>query len=340
MAASEFALDWSDLAFGSKKALKDLRATFIAAPRELSLQRITQLIKTYLPKGNLVVGIAKEPYILGFEGQPQFRTLQIDAPLQQLIDKVNAASPHKIYTLAYFQREWCYILDKGGFRYVVLVNGSWRYVFHSHEAYYLLANKRISYDMVSPFASEDEAVAYNDHVYPKMLAAQWPGEPAGVFSEDDMLGLADMVAKLSFDYSFQCGAILGRKVKGGYECIAASFNKVVPYQTYALHYGASREQHFSVPHDLNHYDTIHAEVALIVRAATDSAVHLEDTTLFINLLPCPSCARMITQTPIQEIVYVQDHSDGYAVRLLEKAGKQVRRIVPAVNEQGEEDGTS
>ena len=36
---------------------------------------------------------------------------------------------------------------------------------------------------------------------------------------------------------------------------------------------------------------------------------------------------MLCETGISEIVYSLDHSDGYAVKLLEKAGKTVRRHV-------------
>jgi deoxycytidylate deaminase len=144
-----------------------------------------------------------------------------------------------------------------------------------------------------------------------------------------MLGFANSMAKLSLDYSFQTGVTLGKKTKGGYKHIASAYNKVVPYQTYALHYGASRETNFSVPHDLNHYDAIHAEVALILKVAANK-LDLADASLFINLLPCPSCARMFTQTPITDFIYTEDHSAGYAVQLLEKAGKTVRRVVPAL----------
>jgi hypothetical protein len=36
---------------------------------------------------------------------------------------------------------------------------------------------------------------------------------------------------------------------------------------------------------------------------------------------------MFTQTDIAEFVYVEDHSDGYGFKMLELAGKKVRRIV-------------
>jgi deoxycytidylate deaminase len=44
-------------------------------------------------------------------------------------------------------------------------------------------------------------------------------------------------------------------------------------------------------------------------------------------MPCPACARMLSQTDIEEFVYSIDHSEGYAVKMLEAAGKKVRRIV-------------
>jgi deoxycytidylate deaminase len=93
-----------------------------------------------------------------------------------------------------------------------------------------------------------------------------------------------------------------------------------------MHYGASREKHFSPPNDLNYYDTVHAEVMLILQAQRQD-IKLAGTTLFINLLPCPSCARMLCETPIVEFVYTNDHSEGYALRLLQAAGKKVWRLV-------------
>jgi deoxycytidylate deaminase len=54
---------------------------------------------------------------------------------------------------------------------------------------------------------------------------------------------------------------------------------------------------------------------------------MKGSSLFINLLPCPTCARLLSQLPLGEVVYVEDHSDGYAVKILETSGKKVRRVV-------------
>ena len=312
--------DWNDLAFGSKKPLRDLNAIFIAAPRHISTARFTQLVKTYLPQGNIVLGVAKEDFILGFEGQPQFKTLRL-SDVQKIISKVAASgSPHKIATLSYFQRDGAYILEKIPFKKVLFIHGSWKHLFHTRPVYYTLTSKHIPYELLPAFTNEAEAKAYEAAVLvhkPK---------PTGTFTDVEMLEMAEETAKGSFDNGFQTGVTLGRKKGKGYELLEWSFNKVVPYQTYAMLHGASRETNFSPMHDLNHYDTVHAEVMLMIQAQK-AALDLHDTTLFINLLPCPSCARMFTQTDIAEFVYVEDHSDGYGFKMLTAAGKKVRRIV-------------
>ncbi len=333
--SSNFEYDWADLAFANKKPLKDLHAIFIAAPREISSVRFTQLIKEYLPQGNMVLGLAKEPYIDGFDGQLQFRTLQHTPGLQKIIDRVNAsATSHKLFIMRYFQREAQYILEKCGFHKVLLVNGSWRFAFHNRPEYYALVAKNIDYRFVSPFIDEAEAREY------EAVMAKELRDPAGAgatleisrdnLTEDELLDVATRAARLSYDYNFQTGSALAKKVSSSarhYKFILSTFNPVVPFQTYAMHYGASRERNLSPPHDQNYYDTVHAEVMMLLEAQRRK-IDLKGTALFINLMPCPACARMLSQTDIEEFVYMIDHSDGYAVQMLEAAGKKVRRVVP------------
>jgi len=320
---SDYNFDWSDLAFGNKKVINDLSSIFIAAPRELSKERFTQFVKTYLPKGNIVLGISKEPYIAGFEGQPQFQTLKLET-VKSIIEKVNASSsPHKLYILEYSQKETEYIFEKLKWQRVILVNGSWLYAFHTQKPYYILVNRKIPFEYVSPFTSEDEARVYEKEKAPQLIQPK----VEGVFSETQMIRIATEAAKASYDYNFQTGVALGKKKGTQYEVAAVAHNKVVPFETYAMHYGASREQNYSPPNDLNHYDTVHAEVSLILKTQKEN-IALKNTALFINLLPCPVCSRMLSQTDISEIIYQQDHSDGYAVKMLKAAGKTVRRLVP------------
>lgn len=315
--------DWSELAYAGKQPLRALRATFIIAPRALSSARLKQLMQRYLPLGNIILGIAKEPHIAGFEGQPQFAACAPGA-VQALVKTISAApSPHKLYTLQYFQRELPYILEKITFPRVVGINGSWQRSFHLRPEYYLLANRHVPYELLSPFASEAEAQQYADH----FTAAHPPAPlPGSTLDDRRLLDLAVAAGRQSFDYTHQTGAVLGKPSSTGYQPLLAAHNTVVPYETYAMHHGSIRELHFSPPNDLNHYDTVHAETMLLLRAG-EQRIALDGTSLFITLLPCPTCARMIAASGIREIVYSLDHSDGYALRLFETCGKTVRRIV-------------
>ena len=155
-----YGFEWNELAFGSKKPVSSLNATFIAAARKMSVARLKQLIKTYLPNGNIVFGIAKEPFVQGLEDNPAFHMLAHN-DLQELVEMVNAKSPKfKLYTLQHFQRDLPFLLDKLSFRNVVLVRGSWYTSFHQQHAYYTLANKHVPFEYVSPFADENEAKLY------------------------------------------------------------------------------------------------------------------------------------------------------------------------------------
>ncbi len=321
-----FEFDWDDLAFASKKNIRALKATFIVAPRELSAARFTELIKSYLPQGNVIVGISKELYIDGFEDQPHFKTLQLKT-IESVIQKVDSSkSPHKIFVLHYHQRNLKHVLEKVSFRRVVLVNGSWKNTFHTRAEYYALVSQGTVFERVSPFIDEKEAQAYASK-FEKVLDKVCSTKPTGgLFDELQMLDKAHQISLRSYDNSFQTGISLGKKQGAKYKHLVLAWNKVVPYETFAMHHGASRERNFSPPHDLNHYDTVHAEVELIMEAQKQK-IDLHGTSVFINLLPCPACARMLADSDISELIYKHDHSEGYAVAMLEAAGKKVRRIV-------------
>ncbi|MEO5950395.1 MAG: hypothetical protein ABIQ04_03015 [Candidatus Saccharimonadales bacterium] len=305
-----------------KKEIHQLDAIFIAAPRFMSVARFSQLVKRYLPKGNIILGISLERYVVGFENQPQFEMLR-RSDIQTIVDKVAYSnSTHKIFILHYAQSELSDILEHSHVKRVLLINGSWKYAFHNSDAYKILKDQDINFKFISPFSDEQEARAYENEHTP-IIALPDPGLQ---LTESEMVACADSVATQSFDNSFQTGVSLGRRKNDKYEFVTTAFNKVIPYQTYALHHGNSREKNLSQPHDLNHYDTIHAEMQLLTIALADQ-IDISETTLFLNLLPCPNCARTLSETSITEFVYRHDHSDGYAVYLLRESGKVVRRIV-------------
>lgn len=323
----EFCFNWSDLAFSSKKTLRSLRATWILAPREMSPERLRSLMEEFLPKGNLVIGVAEETYVLGLESQPQFIMLEKSA-VEPLVRQIHSARlKHSAYIFTYSQRDVAHILEKKLFRSLVLVRGSWKGSLHLTTLGSSLLKNKLSYEQVSPFIDETEAKAYvTTHEKDIIRSIKLP-KIGTSHSKEEMIRLTDLVAKQSYDYGFQTGAVLAKKrVDEQYTLLAFGFNKVVPYQTYALHFGASRELHVSPPNDQNHYDTVHAEMHVLV-SCLRSNTDVKDTTLFVNLMPCPACGRALAETDISAYVYTHDHSEGYSLKLLQQAGKNVTRLV-------------
>lgn len=308
---------WTSFSEENKTKLRALKAVFIMAPREMSDSRLVQLVKENLTKGNVIFGVAEEPFVDGFSGQAHFRTQSLEPVLRLtgLIEKAKLA--HTLQVLVYPQKAVDEVIRAIRPRRVVVVRGSYLHVFHRRTTYELLQKRGIPFSYVSPFTDENEAKMYGEAVLEEGVSHQSGDEQAMLDSVDD-------IAKNSFDYSFQTGAVLAEKAGAGYKLIGAACNEVVPYQTYAMHFGNSREDNLSPRHDANHYDTIHAEMNLLVRTMKQGQV-FEGKSLFINMMPCPSCARTLVKTGLKEVVYNEVHSDGYAVKLFEQAGVKTRK---------------
>lgn len=263
---------------------------------------------------SVIWGCLKNEYIEGYEGSPQFRSLQLP-DLQAAL-----AGQNDVEVLQYFQRDINYIFQELDFSAVIFINGSWDRSLHHRPEIWTLINKKVPYKLVSPFISEAEAKKYAERMTKEVLVVT--PIPQKKLSDERIFDFLNKLATRSFATDFRTSACL---VKDG-RIVLASHNMVVPYETYAWHHGPIKEQHFSPVNDLNHFDTVHAEVNLLIEA-NKSGVDLRGSTLYINLMPCPTCARMLTQVPIKEIVYQHDHSDGYATLMLTRAGKQIRRFI-------------
>jgi deoxycytidylate deaminase len=301
--------DWNKLSDRRKQEISKRKAVFIAGSRELSPKRIAQLYKGLAKTGDLVWGVLKDEYIPGFAGSPQFKSLKLsDLPAGDY-DVIN-----------YYQRDQEYLFAELDFKAVILVNGSWERMLHLRSDYWVLERKRVPSKRVSPFSSEAEAKAYPILIKDE-LEELLKFDAEKTYSAAELLELAGRVGKASFEWTFQTGAILSRQGK----VLAVSYNRIMPYETYALHHGSSKEQHFSPPNDQNHYDTNHAELELLIQAL-HRQISLKGCDLTINLLPCPACARALARTELKRIYYHLDHSEGYGFKLLTEAGKELIRI--------------
>ncbi len=309
--------DWSQLTPSKKKALTAKKAILILGSREISAKKIAQLASGLTKQSFLIFGQLKEKFIDGFEGCPQFKTLKLN-DLEASLETLPAEIQNKVAILSYRQTEAKYLLRELNLTVVIIVRGSYQYAFHYTPLFYEINKKKLEYRLINPFINKAEAQNYEEKI--KKLLLPLEAVSGQKYSDDQLLKFAQKAGKFSFDYTFQTGAVLAKDN----QFLLASHNVIVPFETAMLHFGASKEQHFGPPQDLNFYDTNHAEVELILQAAREK-LDLTGTTLYINLMPCPICARMLARSPIKKVVYQLDHSDGYAFKLLRQAGKEVER---------------
>ncbi len=70
---------------------------------------------------------------------------------------------------------------------------------------------------------------------------------------------------------------------------------------------------------------LHAEANAILKIAA-SAQTAQGATLYITLSPCKECSKLIHQSGIKRVVYIEEYRDVTGVNLLRKAGVEVERF--------------
>ena len=314
---------WNQLEPDDKQQLAALKPILILGPRTISTSRIITLTKQLAEKRPLIWGCLQESHIDGLNQSPQFKSLELEQ-LQAALDQVGAdgdAKLHPIKILHYHQRHVKYILQELELSAVIGVYGSWHKAFHYTPIFYQLVQHDIPYKLVSSFNNQLKAEQYHQELEPQLADLKPEPDSSQKLTDKQLLAAANQAARLSFDYTYQTGAALAKNQR----LLLTAHNRVVPYPAYMLHRGAAKEKQFAPPQDLNYFDTNHAEVELLL-AALEQNLDITGTSLYINLLPCPICARMIARSPISRIVYHHDHSQGYGFELLQDAGKQVERV--------------
>lgn len=291
---------------------------FISGSRELSTKRIGQIIKKYIFQRPIIWGNFKENYIAGFEGQPHFKSLPL-AKLQNTLYKIEQLKlPNTISILQYEQKNITSILNIFKIKKARFINGSWHIVFHRRLEYEVIKSKDINYALISPFADEYEAKNFVDRFAPevqKLVDIDY----TKVYTDKELLDIAYSVSKQSYDYTWQTGAVLAYNGK----VIVTGHNKILPYETFAMHHGSIREVNKAALNDSDHYDTIHAEMDILTQVINKS-LSVANCTLYINLLPCPACAKALASTGIKEVVYQTGHYGDYAKELFEQMGIKAR----------------
>jgi len=140
--------------------------------------------------------------------------------------------------------------------------------------------------------------------------------------DDYFMGVALLSAMRSKDPNTQVGA-----------CIVNRKNRIVGIGYNGFPIGIDDDQY---PWD-NEGDFLNTKYPYVVHAEPNailnSTVSLDDAVLYVTLFPCHECAKLIIQSGIKEIVYVenkyqQEASVKASMRMLEDAGVSLRQMQP------------
>lgn len=70
---------------------------------------------------------------------------------------------------------------------------------------------------------------------------------------------------------------------------------------------------------------LHAEANAILKLAS-STQSAKEATLYITLSPCKECSKLILQSGITRVVYIEEYKDMEGINLLKRGGIEVMRI--------------
>lgn len=74
-----------------------------------------------------------------------------------------------------------------------------------------------------------------------------------------------------------------------------------------------------------HWYVLHAEANAILKLAS-STQSAKGATLYITLSPCKECSKLIVQSGITKVYYVNEYKDLEGVRLMKDNGIEVQRV--------------
>ncbi len=155
----------------------------------------------------------------------------------------------------------------------------------------------------------------------KITEREYEISPDRIFSTDqkdiDLIRKACEVADHSSDWWRQVGAVLVKD--GGVLYIDCNRHIPSPHSPYV--FGDPRNN-YDVGQGPHYYTSIHAEAAVIARAAKDG-VGLDGTALYASTFPCPSCARLIREAGIRTVYYTQGYSALDSEAILKEAGVEI-----------------
>lgn len=313
-------LDWNKLSNTAKSEISKIeKLVFVPGPVQMSDRRIRELVNEY-KSYKILFGCLKDEAIPGLEDSLHFKALDLDSlERAQRYEK-------DVSILLHFHKDTKNIVKEISPVFVLFINGSWQGPIHYRSEFWKALDVGSRIRLNSPFFGEREAKGYEKEIE-KYSSKKYKTlfYKSKKYSDKELLALAKDVSSFSWDWLGQIGAVLARsgKVK------AVAWNRVLPYESYQMHFGSIREANQIPSQEMIETQlTNHAE-SEILEIARRQKINLKKTTLYLNMFPCPICAKNLSRTEIDMIVYSHDHNLGNDIgyKILDISGKKIKRIV-------------
>ena len=151
--------------------------------------------------------------------------------------------------------------------------------------------------------------------------------------EEYFMSIAQLVSRRSTCLRRQVGAVLVKHKN----VLATGYNGTPTGVTHCEVTGCLREQ-LNIPSGERHElcRGLHAEQNVIVQAAKHG-INIDGSTLFCTNAPCIICAKMIINSGIKEIIYLDGYPDILSKEILDESGIDFRVYAGKTNFVAEED---
>ena len=151
--------------------------------------------------------------------------------------------------------------------------------------------------------------------------------------EEYFMSIGQLVARRSTCLRRQVGAVLVKDKN----ILATGYNGTPTGITHCEVAGCLREQ-LNIPSGERHElcRGLHAEQNVIVQAAKHG-INIDGSTLFCTTAPCIICAKMIINSGINKVVYLDGYPDILSKEILEESGIDFRAYAGKTSLVAEED---
>lgn len=271
--------DWNKIGDNSKKILKG--KILILGSKNISRKRIREL-----SKGDEIFGALKDEYIEGMKGDA-FKTLKA-AKIKKFCDNDD------LNILEYYQKDTTYLIKELKPKKVFIVNGSWSGPIHFRSEYWVCRDLDIPMEYISALSEKDEVKEPESIKFDKEK----------IYTEDELSDLSVEISKHSYCWQAQVGAVIAREGK----ILSVGYNKILPYEHYCNKNNCIREQmHLNPGQDIQICMSNHAESEAIDYCAKNG-INISGAIIYVNLAPCPMCARVISRSGIIKVLARREYS--------------------------------